>query len=130
MLEPHVVPQLVREDRAAAGVDGQSERPADVGDAAQIGPVGVDNQVHEVGPDALAEGVNLVQVAVAGVVEASEIELVPVAGLGVRHLGPVPQRDAMAHPARLVGLVRLGDHQVDHGLDGGGPARRPARGRV
>ena len=61
--------------------------------------------------------------------ETAKIDPGVVVGLGIRHLGPLDQCQTVAHAARLVGLVRLGDHQIDHRRDLEGAARRLARGR-
>ena len=84
--------------------------------------------MHEVGPGPVPQRVYPVHMAVRRIRETVDIQE-GVARLGVLHLGPFDQHQAVLHTALLKGLVGLGDHQVDHCLDRGGPARRRARGR-
>ena len=124
--EPHVVSQLVREDPATALLDAEAEIAAEKGDVAHVGLA--DDEVHEVGPDPVAQAVHPVHVAVRRVREPVDVDEAA-ARLGIRHLGPDRQRHAVADPARLVGPIGLGHPQVDPGLDGGGAAGGFARGR-
>ena len=126
--EPHVVPGLMREDFAAAGMDREAEGSRPQGRAAEAVPlVCVDDQVHEVSPDPVAQGVHPVHMAIPRIRETRDI-LTGEASLDVRHLLTGHQSQAVAHPADRIGLVGLGDHQVDQRLDSGGAAGRPARG--
>ena len=87
----------------------------------------LEDQMREVGPGQIAHRVHLVHVAVRRIREAVYIAEVP--RLGVLHLRSRHQRQAVVHATRLVGLVGLGDHQIDHRLDLGGPAGLLASGR-
>ena len=125
--EPQVVPQLMREDLAAAGEDGDGENAGEEG-TATTADLGAGDQVHQVGPNPIAQAVHLVQVAVRRVCETDDVDQgfvrLPVPDLGPRH-----QPQAVSDPALREGLVGLGDHQVDDRRDGRGAARRRARGR-
>ena len=124
--QPHVVPELVREGEAAALHLGEAEDAGNSGDnAADVG--GADDQVHEVGAGLVAQGVRLVEIAVRRVCETADVARA--GGLGIPHLRPAHQRQTLLHAARRVGLVGLGDPEVDLGLDAGRAARRLARGR-
>ena len=125
--EPHVVAKFMREDNAATVEQGDAERAGEVCFSANVVVGEVDDQMHEVGAGPVAQGVRLVQVAVVRIIETADID---VAGrFGVPHLGPADQRQAVVHPARRVGLVGLGDQQVDLRLDRGGAAARRPRAR-
>ena len=84
--------------------------------------------MHEVRPDPVAQIVHLVHVAVRRIRETVSVDATG-ARLGVTHLGPRHQGQALGHRARRVGLVGLGEHEVDRRLDRGGAARRLARAR-
>ena len=129
-MEPHVVAELMREGDAAAVAQGDAEGPRQDGYAADVVETAVgfaDNQVHRIGPGPVTQRVRFVQVAVRRIDETVEIEAA--VRLGVRHLRPAHQGQALAHAARRVGPVGLRDHQVDLGLDRGGAARRLEGGR-
>ena len=128
VVEPQVVSQLVGEGAAAAAVAGDAESAAELGDAAyvQLG----DDQVHEVRPDPVADGMHAVQMAVRRIPETVDV-LVVLVGLGVVHLFSGHQRDARAHPALFEGPVGLGDVKVDHRIDPvQSPRGVPSRGRM
>ena len=73
VIEPQVVPELMREDRATTAVSREAENASYAdGSAARVGLV--DDQVHEVGPRLVAQGMNPVHAAVIGVPESDEIE--------------------------------------------------------
>ena len=124
--EPQVVSQFVREDATAAVVDAEAEGAAEKGYAPHVRLA--DQQVREVRAGAVAHDVDAVHLAVRRVREARQV-VAALARLDVVHLVSGHQRDAKAHPARVVGLVSLGDHEIDHRFDRVGSARRFPRGR-
>ena len=105
--ETQVVPELMRENPAAAPLYGDPESATDVGYAADVDALpSAEDQVHEVGPDQVAQGVHLIQVTVGRIAETREVDA-DVAALDVRHLGHFHQRHSVPDPARGVGLIGL-----------------------
>ena len=98
--EPHVVPQLVREDTATGALGAEAKSVVYVGAADDV--VIVDNQVHEIGADPVAQGVHLVEVTVRRVPEPAQVDC-GVACLDIGHLPPLHQRYAVVDPARPIG---------------------------
>ena len=105
MTQPQVVAELVRESDAAAAEQTDAEG-ADLRYPAGV-VAAADDQVHEVGAGPVAQGMELVQVAVGRILEPGEVH--EGAGLAVRHLGPGHENQPLADAARRVGLVRLRD---------------------
>ena len=128
MIEAHVVAKLVREGNAVTVAEGDANSARALGYTANVvGPT--DDQVHEVGTGLVAQGVRLVQVTVRRIRETHDVGLAE--RLRIRHLGPSHQRHAVDYTARPVGLVGLGDHQVDLRLYRRSTARLRARdGRI
>ena len=118
--KPHVVPQLVRERTATTVLAGEAEGPPEMGNTRKRMVLILEDQMHEVGPGPVAGRVHLVHVTVRRIRETAYIAEIP--RLGVLHLRSRHQRQTVVHAARLVHLVGLGDHQIDHRLDLGGPA--------
>ena len=129
MLEPHVMSQLVRERNATAIVTGEAKgvigARREARDAAHARRIS--NQVDEVRSDPVAYRVDLVHVTVRAPDETVKIPIVVC--LRVLHLFPGRQHNPLVHAAVPVGLVRLGDHEVDHRLDRRRPPLPPARRR-
>ena len=73
VLEPHVVFELVRERLAGTPVGREAEGAGAQGCRADAGGFGHD-QVHEVGPDPVAQAVHLAEVVVGGAGEAENID--------------------------------------------------------
>lgn len=117
--QAHVVTQFMRKCTAPTSLASEAEGTIAVRDTANV--THLEQQVHEVGPGSVADNVDLVHMAVRPIRETVKIEG-RIARLRVLHLGSGHKRHSVAHAARLVGLVRLGDHQVDHRLDRGSAA--------
>ena len=65
----------MRDDNAATGEHGDAERAGEEGYSANAVVGVVDDQVHEVGPGPVAQGVRLVQVAVVRILETVDIDV-------------------------------------------------------
>ena len=139
MVEPHVVAQLVRERAPSAAIIGDSETkvlevalhpdhaPRDAAHVVVPAAVPVDDQMHEVGAVPIADRVDLVHHAVT---LGESIEIVRACcSLGVIDGFPRHKSHPLNHPAVRIGLVGLGDHEVDQRLDGSGPALGLSGGR-
>ena len=124
--QPHVVPHLMREDRATTSLTSKAEGTAELRDAGNVAnfkfALVVEKQMHEVGAGPSAHGAHSVHVAILRIPETLKIDG-RIARLRIPHLGPVYQRHAVVHSARRVGFVRLGDHQVDLCPNRGGTTR-------
>ncbi len=140
VMASHVVPQLVAEGVIARGTDarGHAEGPLletvahtghQVGDAAILRPI--DDEDHAIGPVGVPGSVDIVHVAVRLVLQAAQLGgEVAVLGVTRFHLG-MNQDKTLGGVRILVGLVGLGNRQINQGLHRVGPALVVARlGRV
>ena len=129
--QAHEVAQLMGK---CAGIDtGRGKRIGRGGLGGRqdvVGDAGVanDNQHDDVCGHLVAGGVDLVHMAVGRILETIDIFSCRTFGR-VLHLLHRCERDALVHPARPIGQVGLRRHEVDLGLDRGGPASVVPGGR-
>ena len=122
MPQTHVVAELVGEGQVVAVRTGKPDRAGRPCLAARGVAVATHKgqEMHEVGPDLVPDRMHFVQVAVRRVRQTPEVNVL--VDFGIFDLSRGDQRDTLFHATVRVGLIRRGDHEVDHRLDLGDTA--------
>ncbi len=139
MRATHVVAELVGEGVVADGIGAADDVERVAGEVGRrrghqvtetrVGGLhGFRKETDNVGAELIAGGVDGVHVTVAGILQTGQVRG-GIAGFGVGHFSAVDEIQGDGNQAVRVGLVGLGDGQIDQGVHRGQAAGAVLRGR-